>query len=154
MKPFWIVMIVILVIAVIALIALYFFGKKLQKRQEEQQVMMQQMAQSVSLMVVDKKKMRLKDVNGLPKQVLEQTPKYLRRTKMPVVRAKVGPKIMTLLCDEKVFEILPLRTEVKAVVSGLYITGVKSIRGKLVQPEPKQKGIKGFVARFRKSNTK
>ena len=96
--------------------------------------------------------MRLKDVNGLPKQVLEQTPKYLRRTKMPVVRAKVGPKIMTLLCDERVFETLPLRTEVKAVVSGLYITKVKSIRGKLVQPEPKPKGLKKFTARFKKDN--
>lgn len=152
MSLFWKVLIVVLVLAVIALVVLYFLGKKLEKRQAEQQSMMDAMAQNVSLMVVDKKRMRLKDVNGLPKQVLEQTPKYLRRTKMPVVRAKVGPKIMTLLCDERVFETLPLRTEVKAVVSGLYITKVKSIRGKLVQPEPKPKGLKKFTARFKKDN--
>jgi hypothetical protein len=68
--------------------------------------------------------------------------------KVPIVKAKVGPKIMTLIADEKVFATLPVKTEVKAVVSGIYITQIKSVRGgKLETAPPKKKGI---FARFKK----
>ena len=50
------------------------------------------------MLIIDKKKMKLKDAN-LPKMVLEQTPKYLRGSKMPIVKAKIGPRIMTLMAD-------------------------------------------------------
>ena len=65
---------------------------------------------------------------------------------MPIVKAKVGPKVMTLMCDDKIFPYIPVKKEVKAVVSGLYITDVKGIRGALATPEKK----KGFFARFKK----
>ncbi len=74
------------------------------------------------MLIIDKKKMKLKEA-GLPAVVLENTPKYLRRAKVPVVKAKVGPKIMTLMCDGRVFEVIPVKKEIKAIVSGLYITG-------------------------------
>lgn len=147
MSLFLKVLLIVLVIAVIALIALYFIGRKLEKKQAQQKELMDSMAQTVSMMIVDKKRMRISEANGLPKQVLEQTPKYLRRTKMPILRAKVGPKIMTLLCDEKIFDTIPLRTEVKAVVSGIYVTSVKSIRGKAVAVQQPKK--KKFLDRFR-----
>lgn len=71
--------------------------------------------------------------------VVDNTPKYLRRTKVPVVKAKIGAKIMTLMCENKVFEVLPVKKEVKAVVSGLYITEIKSVRGgSIEQPEKKK----------------
>ena len=94
----------------------------------------------------DKKKMKLKDAN-LPDMVLQQTPKYMRRMKMPFVKAKVGPRIMTLIADPKVYEILPVKKEVKAVVSGIYITEIKSVRGGAIPAPPKKKG---FFARFKK----
>ena len=141
------VLLVIVIVLVIVFIVLLFLGRKLQKRQVEQQALMESMAQTVSMLIIDKKKMKLKDA-GLPKQVYEQTPKYLRGTKALVVKAKIGPKIMTMLCDQEVFEILPLKTEVKAVVSGLYITSIKSIRGSVV-PKPKKKK---FLDRFRKKD--
>ena len=56
-------------------------------------------------------------------------------TKLPLVKAKVGPKVMTLIADVKVFDALPLKTEVKVAVSGIYITEIKYIRGK-VEPKP------------------
>ncbi len=31
--------------------------------------------------------------------VIDQTPKMMRRAKLPIVKAKVGPRIMTLICD-------------------------------------------------------
>ena len=97
----------------------------------------------------DKKKMKLKDAN-LPDMVLQQTPKYMRRMKMPFVKAKVGPRIMTLIADPKVYDILPVKKEVKAVISGIYITELKSVRGGAIPAPPKKKG---FFARFKKDKT-
>lgn len=129
MSTFLNVLLVILFIVVIALAVLYFLGRKLEKRQVEQQQALEAAAQTVSMLVIDKKKMRLKDA-GLPKIVYEQTPKYMRRTKLPIVKAKVGPKVMTLIADAKVFDVLPVKTEAKVVISGIYITEIKSLRGK------------------------
>ena len=148
MQTFLNVLLVILVIAVIALAVLYFLGRKLEKRQVEQQQLLEMSKQTVSMLVIDKKKMKIKD-SGLPKIVYEQTPKYMRWAKVPVVKAKVGPKVMTLLADERVFASLPVKTEAKVVVSGLYITEIKSVRGGAIPPAPKKKG---FFARFKKDN--
>lgn len=135
-----IVFIVILVVLIAACIALYFFGKRAEKKQAEHQEQMEAAAQTVSMLVIDKKKMKLKEA-GLPAVVLENTPKYLRRTKVPVVKAKIGPRIMTLMCDNKVFEVIPVKKEIKAVVSGLYITGIKSVRGGSIEQPQKKKGF-------------
>ena len=114
MQTFLNVLLVILVIAVIALAVLYFLGRRLEKRQVEQQQLLEMSKQTVSMLVIDKKKMKIKD-SGLPKIVYEQTPKYMRWAKVPVVKAKVGPKVMTLMADERVFASLPVKTEAKAV---------------------------------------
>ena len=147
MSPFWITMIVIIVIVIVACVVLYFLGKKAEKKQAEQKEQMDAVAQTVSMLIIDKKKLKLRDA-GLPAVVLENTPKYLRRAKVPVVKAKVGPKIMTLMCDGRVFEVIPVKKEIKAVVSGLYITGIKSVRGGSIEVPQKKK--KGFFSRFRK----
>lgn len=137
--PLWLtIVLIILAILVAALVALYFLGTKMQKKQAQQQSMMEAMAQTVSMLIIDKKRLKLKDA-GLPKMVYEQTPKYLRRAKVPIVKAKVGPKIMTMMCDEKVFSVLPIKQEAKVVVSGIYITAVKSVRGGVITPPPKKK---------------
>ena len=52
-----------------------------------------------------------------------------------------------LIADEKVFDLIPVKKEIKAEVSGLYIVGVKGIRGSL-ETKPAKK--KGFFARFKK----
>ena len=82
--------------------------------------------------------------SGLPQMVIDQTPWYLRRSKMPIVKAKIGPKIMTLVADASIYDLLPVKREVKVVVSGIYITAIKSARGGIEKPEPK----KGFFKRL------
>ena len=141
MQTFLNVLLVILVIAVIALAVLYFLGRRLEKRQVEQQQLLEMSKQTVSMLVIDKKKMKIKD-SGLPKIVYEQTPKYMRWAKVPVVKAKVGPKVMTLLADERVFASLPVKTEAKVVVSGLYITEIKSVRGGRVEAPQQKKSLR------------
>ena len=125
-------------------LAEYAEALKAEKKQADQQAQLDAVAQTVSILVIDKGRMKLKDA-GLPDIVLENTPKYLRRSKVPVVKAKVGPKIMTLMCDAQVYPLIPVKKEVKATISGIYITAVKGVRGPLDVPEKK----KGFFARLR-----
>ena len=139
------VILVILIIIVAALAVLYFLGRKLEKRQVEQQALMEAAAQTVSMLVIDKKKMKIKEAN-LPKIVYEQTPKYMRWAKVPVVKAKIGPKVMTLMADERVFQALPVKTEAKVVISGIYITSINNFR-KAPVPKPEKKGM---MAKLRK----
>ena len=136
-----IVFIVVVVILIGLCIGLYIFGKRAQKKQAEQQEQLDAAAQTMSMLIIDKKKMKLKDA-GLPAAVLAQTPKLMRGSKVPIVKAKVGPKVMTMLCDANVFEIIPVKKEVKATVSGLYITGVKGLHGAITQTAPVKKSFR------------
>ena len=146
MSTVTIVLLVILVILIAAFIALYFFGRKMEKKQAAQKEQMEAIAQTVTMMVIDKKKMKLKDA-GFPAVVVENTPKYLRRSKVPVVKAKIGPQIMSLMCDAQVYPLIPVGGKpITAVLSGIYITSVKGIRGSLEKPQPKKK----FMDRFKK----
>ncbi|MBQ4284001.1 MAG: hypothetical protein IJB96_08755 [Lachnospira sp.] len=143
--PWWgILLIVIAVVVVVALVALIIVGNKLRKKQEAQQEQIDAAKQIMSMLIIDKKVMKLKD-SGLPKIVLEQTPKYLRGRKMPIVKAKIGPKVMSLMCDPKVYDQIPVKAEIKAEVSGIYITGIKSVRGGkiVVEEKKKKKGLFG-----------
>ena len=138
MNTLTIVLLVILAILIIAVVALYFLGRKAQKKQSDQQAQIEAMKQTVSMLILDKKRMKLRDA-GLPQAVLEQTPKWLRGSKLPIVKAKVGPQVMSLICEEKIFDSVPIKKEVKATVSGIYITGVKGLHGKPIVTEQKKK---------------
>ena len=142
MKTGTIVLIVIAILTIAALVVLYFISKKAKKKQAETEQQMKASAQVLSMLIIDKKRMKIKEA-GLPAVAIESTPKYLRGMKVPVVKAKVGPRVMTLLCDEKIFPNIPVKKEVKAVVSGLYITDVKGLRGPLEAPKKEKKGLFG-----------
>lgn len=141
MKPWVITLIVIAVVLTIAVIVLYFLGKKAQKKQAEQQEILNANRQTFSMLIIDKKRMKMRDA-GLPQIVMDQVPRLMRGSKMPIVKAKVGPQIMSLICDEKIFESVPVKKEVKAVVSGIYVLGVKGLHGKKQADAipPKKKG--------------
>ena len=101
-----IVLICVLVALVVGIVVLYFVGKKAQKKQAEQQEMLESNKQTISMLIIDKKRMKIKD-SGLPQMVIDQTPKMLRGSKLPIIKAKVGPQIMCLICDEKIFDSVP-----------------------------------------------
>ena len=133
-----IVMLVVLVVLIAALVALSIYGKKLQERQEQSQQELENASQNVSLLVIDKKRMKLKEA-GLPQLILDQTPKYMRGRKVPIVKAKIGTKIMSFICDEKIFEVIPVKKEVRAMISGIYIMGVKGLHTNLDARQTKLK---------------
>ena len=135
-----IVLIIVLVVLIGAVIGLSILGKKMQKKQEESEATMRQGAQLISIFVIEKSRKKLIDA-GLPQIVIDQTPKYLRRSKVPVVRAKVGPKVAVLMCDEKAFSLIPEKKEVKVLLNGIYIVEAKSARGGL-EVAPAKKSFK------------
>jgi type II secretory pathway pseudopilin PulG len=137
MNTLTIVLLVILAILIIGLVVLYFLGKKAQKRKEEQDQQLAAAAQTISMLIIDKKRLRINE-SGLPQAVIDQTPKLMRRSKLPIVKAKVGPKVMSLIADESVYDLIPVKKEVKATVSGIYITKVTGVRGPLEKPEGKK----------------
>jgi len=152
LAPAWIVLIVMTVVLIALFIVMYIMGKKAQKKQAEQQAELQAHKQYVTMLVIDKKKLKIKE-SGLPQAVIDQTPKYLRWQKLPIVKAKVGPQIATLIADDKIYEDLPVKKEIKAGVSGLYIVDFKGLRGKPVATEPK-KPKKGFARLVEKMQEK
>ncbi|MCI9438898.1 MAG: hypothetical protein HFH85_17450 [Lachnospiraceae bacterium] len=145
MKTWVIVLIVIAVVLTALVIALYFLGKKAQKKQQQQQEMLEANKQTVSMLIIDKKRMKLRDA-GLPAIVMEQTPKLMRGSKLPIIKAKVGPKIISLICDDKIFDSVPVKKDVKAVVSGIYVLNVKGLHGKQTEAIPAKK-----KSRFRRA---
>ena len=145
----WVWLIIVAVILIGGLIALYIVGNKLQKKQSAQKEMMKEQAQPVTMLVIDKKMLPMKDA-GLPKMVMEQTPKRYQKAKMPIVKAKIGPQIMNLICDDGIYDQMPVRGEVKAMVSGIYIMSVKNVRGKIEE----MNGKKSFGEKLRAKQRK
>ena len=132
----WQVLLIIIIILAAILVILYFVGKRAQKKQAERQEQIEAAKQTVSMLIIDKKRLPIKD-SGLPQMVIDQTPKLMRRSKLPIVKAKIGPRIMVLVADEKVYDLIPVKKEVKATVSGIYITDVRGVRGPLATPPEK-----------------
>jgi len=145
----WMVMLIIMVVALVILFVLYKIGNKLQARQMAQKEQLAEAAQPMTMLVIDKKYLPMKDA-GLPKMVLEQTPKRYQKQKLPIVKAKVGPQIMNFICDDAIYDDVN-KGEVKAMVSGIYILSVKSMRKKNAAAATKddKKTKKGFAAKMR-----
>ncbi len=133
----WHILLIVVAILTIALVALYFYGKKIQSQADSQQSLIEQSKVTTKILVIDKKKMKLKD-SKLPQMVQDQVPWYFKWQKMPLVKAKIGPKIQTLICDGKVFDDLPVKKTVKVDIAGLYIVGIKGgVKNTAKKPEKK-----------------
>ena len=134
------VLIIIAFVLIAAIVALYLIGKKTQKKQADTQKQIEETSQLVTILVIDKKKIRLKDAN-LPQIVLDNAPRLAKVAKMPIVKAKIGPKVVDLLCDDKVFNDIPIKEECKVMLSGMFITSLKNVRGKITTEKPKKKAF-------------
>ena len=128
---------VVLIVAAV-LVGLYFLGRKLQKKSDESQKMIDQNRQTVPAFVIDKKKMKLSEAN-VPKGSIEKVPFYLKYRKLPMAKVKVGPQIVTMLCDGKVFKNLPVKRNMKLEISGAYILGFSTAKKGEKRPEPPKK---------------
>ncbi len=128
----WWIILIVLAVLVIGLVVLYILGNKMQKKQMDQREQINAAAQSTSMFIIDKKIMPVKDAK-LPKTVMDQLPKRYLKAKLPMVKAKVGPQVTTLICDESIYEEVPKHGEVKASISGIYLVGVRALHKKTRQ---------------------
>ena len=99
---------------------------------------------SATIYVIDKKRDKLKNIS-LPKAAQAQIPAYAKMMKLYFVKAKIGPQIVTLMCDKNVFNAVPLKKNIKAQISGMYLVdfvGLKSadeMKKKRKEKKEKQK---------------
>ena len=125
----WDIIIIIFIVIVVIVAVLFFLNRWASKRLVEQQSMIERTRQPASIYVIDKKKERMQNVN-FPKAVQDQIPKWNKLMKMHLVKAKIGPQIMTLMCDKEVFAVLPVKKTVKVDLAGIYIVSMKGMKSK------------------------
>ncbi len=122
------ILIAMLVIAIVGG-GLYFLNRKLSKRMSDAQSFIETSKQVVSIYPIDKRKDKITNVN-MPKAVIDQVPKYQRFMSNHFVKAKVGPQIVTLMCDKHVFNSVPLKKNIKVELAGIYIVSVIGMKSK------------------------
>lgn len=140
----WRIIWTVLIIIAAVLVVLYFAGRRIQKKQAKATETLDAMKQIATVLIIDKKRLPLKQ-SGLPQTVIDQTPWYMRRSKLPVVKVKVGPRIVTMIADRSVYDMLPVKAECKVEVSGIYITDIRSVRGGVIKA-PEKKGFRQKMA--------
>lgn len=118
----WLILIVV-IIAVIAGI-LIFLNKKAYKRMNEQNEMIAQNKMLQTAYIIDKTRDKMSNVKSLPKMVTDNVPKWSKFIKMYFVKVKIGPQILTLITDKRVYNALPVNKSVKIEIAGLYIVNM------------------------------
>lgn len=113
----------ILILVVAAFFAVRYFAKRMKKRVADQKNIVDQHKVTTSIFVIEKKKGKLSDAK-LPKQVIDQIPMLYKMRKLPLVTAKVGPQIVTLICEDNVFKKLPDKKNVRVDLAGIFIVGI------------------------------
>lgn len=121
-----IIIILTIVIGVI-LGGLYWLNKKATKKMGDHQEMIDRSKQTTTIFVIDKKKAKITDVN-MPKVVTEQMPKIYKFLKLYFVQAKIGPQILTLMCDKRVFNAISVKKNIKVELAGIYIVSVVGMK--------------------------
>lgn len=135
------VMLLVGLIIVLIVCALYFINRAAYKKMDEQQALIDSTKMSATIYVIDKKRDKITNIN-LPKAAQEQIPAYAKLMKMYFVKAKIGPQIVTLMCDKNVFNAVPLKKNIKAQISGMYLVdfvGLKSAEQMKQQQKEKKK---------------
>lgn len=116
--------IILLVLLVIAGIIFILYKKFIVPKTKQYDDMMKQYKQTMSIFIISKTKGKLVDEN-VPKSIIDQIPKLLRGRKFPLVKAKIGPQIVTLIADERIYEKIPVKKMVKADIAGMYLVDIK-----------------------------
>ena len=114
----------VLVVVGAVIVAYMLLKKKMQKKMDDQQSLVNQHKVQTSILVLEKKKDKIANAN-LPRSVIEQIPRVYKIKKVPIVKAKIGPQVMDLICDEDVFDKLPEKKTVKVDLAGIFIAGIR-----------------------------
>lgn len=117
------ILIIAAIIVAVALGVMFYFGKKNYAKNLEAQSFINQYKMVTPILVIDKKFER-PTAENLPKNIYEKLPKSSKLRKMPIVKAKVGSQITTLMCDKNIYDNLPVKKTVKVELAGVYISSI------------------------------
>ena len=115
--------IIVIVLLAIGIFVAYRMNRKAMGQMIQAQDFIDANRQTVQIFVIDKKNER-PSTSNMPKAVFEQLPKKAKAKKAFLVRAKVGPQIVTLMCDKPVYEVMPVKKNVKVELAGMYIVSI------------------------------
>ena len=118
------VLFILIIVLAVVLGLLYYFNRKNMKKVTQAQDFIEQNKISTQIFVIDKK-MEKPTPSNVTKAVYDQLPNTAKIRKMPLVKAKVGPQIVNLMCDKSVFEIMPMKKNVKVELAGIYIVKIQ-----------------------------
>jgi hypothetical protein len=142
----------IVVVVIAALIAgLYFLNRWAYKKMDAQNEAINQHKMSQQAYIIDKKRCRITEVK-MPKAVYEQLPRAAKYMKMNFVQCKIGPQIVTLIADKRVYKALQPKTSVKIEIAGLYI--VNKVGMKTIEEENAEKRLKKEAEKAAKREAK
>ncbi|HCC07136.1 MAG TPA: hypothetical protein DEP72_03085 [Clostridiales bacterium] len=116
--------IILLVLLITAGILFLLYKKFVVPKMKKYDDMMKEHKTTMSIFIISKSKGKLTDEN-IPKSVIDQIPKLYRGRKFPLVKAKVGPQIVTLIADDRIFDKIPVKKMVKADIAGMYLVDVR-----------------------------
>ena len=126
----WVDIILIIVLVLGGIVAgLYFLNRWASRRVTQQQDMVEKTKQTASIYVIDMKRDKAANVH-LPKMVMDNLPRTAKLMKMYFVKAKVGPQIVTLMCEKTVFNALDVKKTFQVELAGIYIASVKGMKTK------------------------
>lgn len=138
----WTILFIVAIVILVLGVVIYFLNSWASKKSAQQNEMVSQHKQTVSIYVIDKKKDKITNAN-LPKAMADQVPRLGRMMKMPLVKVKVGPQIMTMVCEAETFKVLPVKKTVTVEVAGAYIVGMKGMKTKMEMAEQRKSRRKG-----------
>ncbi len=122
------VVLIIYGVVILVIIALFIgyriFRKRMEKKAEEQKAIVNQHKMPASIFVISKKKGRISEAK-LPKNVMDQVPALYKFKKMPLITAKIGPQIVTLVCEDDIYNKLPEKKNINVELAGIFIVSVK-----------------------------
>ncbi len=118
--------IIVMVVLAIVLAIVYSLSRKNYKKVIEAEDFIKANKQVASIFVIDKRYEKPTETN-VGKLIYEKLEKSAKRRKMCMVKAKVGPQIVTLICDKNLFDVITPKKTIKVELSGLYIVNVVGI---------------------------
>lgn len=132
----WLIYLIPVAVILVIFIGYKILKRRIQKKVDQQKDIVNQHKVTVSIFVLEKKMGKIADAH-IPKNLFDQIPMLYKMKKMPLVTAKVGPQIVTLICEENVFSKIPDKKNVTVELAGIFIADVKNTQN--VQHKKKRK---------------
>jgi hypothetical protein len=125
----WMLWLIIAIVAGLLVIGFLFLKKKMKEKMAVQQELIEQMKMTQTIFVIAKRIDNIKN-SDIPKKVLDQIPKMYKIKKIPLVKAKIGPMVIDLICEENIFSKIPEKKNVKVEIAGIFISNVLDVVNK------------------------